>query len=89
MSVLCAVKQFGIPRQTLGDRLSGKVVHGMNPRPKPFLTTVEEKELSSCLVHAAKAGYGKTRKQILGLAESVTRDKGQMTGQKKNLRWMV
>ena len=63
--------------------MSGKVIHGTNPGPKPFLTAVEEKELSSFLVDVAKAGYGKTRKQIMGLAESVVRDKGRMTGEKK------
>ena len=40
--------------------------------PQPFLSTVEEKELSSSLVDVA-------RKQIIGLAESV----GRMTGQKR------
>ena len=45
--------------------------------------SVEEKELSNFLVDVAKAGYGKTRKQIMGLAESVARGKGRMTGQKK------
>ena len=74
--------QHGIPGQTIGDQVSGKVVHGTNPGPKPFLSTLEQKELSSCLVDVAKAGYGNTRKQIMGLAESVARDKGRMTGQK-------
>ena len=83
-NVLRAAKQFGVPRQTLGDRVSGKVVHGTKPGQKPFLTSVEENELSTFLVDVAKAGYGKTRKQIMGLAESVARDKGQMTGQKKS-----
>ena len=45
----------------------------MKRGPKPFLTSVEEKEL---LVDIAKAGYGKNRKQIMGLAEPVARDKG-------------
>ena len=45
-SVARAAKQFGVPRQTLGDRVSGKVVHGTNPGPKPFLTTPEENELA-------------------------------------------
>ena len=53
-SVLRAAKQFGVPRQTLGDRVSGKVVHGTKPGPKPFLTAVEEKELSSFLLNVAK-----------------------------------
>ena len=70
-SVLRAAKQFGVPRQILGDRVSGKVVHGTNLRPKPFLMPVEEKELLNFIVDVAKAGYGKTRKQIMGLAESV------------------
>ena len=65
MGVLRAAKQYGAPRQTLGDRVSGKVIHGTNPGPKPFQTAVEEKELSSFLVDVAKAGYGKTRKQIM------------------------
>ena len=82
-SVLHAAKQFGVPRQTLCDRVSGKVVHGTNPGPKPFLTSVEEKELSNFIVDVAKAGYGKTRKQIMGLADSVAQDKRRMTGQKK------
>ena len=82
-NVLRAAKQFGVPRQTLGDRVSGKVVHGTKPGPKPSLTSVEENQLSNFLVDVAKAGYGKTRKQIMGLAESVARDKGRMTGQKK------
>ena len=70
-SVLRDAKQFGVPRQILGDRVSGKVVHGTNPGPKPFLMPVEEKELSNFIVDVAKEGYGKTRKQIMGLAESV------------------
>ena len=82
-NVLRAAKQFGVPRQTLGDRVSGKVVHGTKPGPKPSLTSVEENQLSNFLVDVAKAGYGKTRKQIMGLAESVARDRGRMTGQKK------
>ena len=81
-SVLHTAKQFGVPQQMLGSRVSGKVVHGTNQGPKPFLTAVEEKELLSFLVDIAKAGYGKTGKQIIRLVGSVARDKGQMTGQK-------
>ena len=40
IGVLRAAKQYGVPRQTLGDRVSGKVIHGTNPGPKPFLTAV-------------------------------------------------
>ena len=35
-SVLRAAKQFSVPQQTLGDRVSGKAIHRINPGPKPF-----------------------------------------------------
>ena len=35
-SVLRAAKQFSVPRQALGDRVSGKAIHGTNPGPKLF-----------------------------------------------------
>ena len=73
--VLRAAKEHGIPRQTLNDRVSGRVVHGTKPGPRPYLSSQEEKELSNFDV--AKAGYGKSRRQIKGLAEAVVRDKGK------------
>ena len=36
IGVLRAAKQYSVPQQTLGDRVSGKVIHGTNPGPKPF-----------------------------------------------------
>ena len=72
-----AAKEHGIPRQTLNDRVSGRVVHGTKPGPRPYLTSQEEKELSNFLVDVAKAGYGKSRRQIKGLSEAVVRDKGK------------
>ena len=36
MGVLPAAKQYSVPQQTLGDRVSGKVIYGTNPGPKPF-----------------------------------------------------
>ena len=71
-----AATQFGVPRTTLQDRVRGRVVHGKNPGPKPFLVPSEEKELSQFLVDVAQAGYGKTRRQVMTIAESVARDKG-------------
>ena len=42
-----AVKQFGVPRQTLRDRISGRVVHGTKHGPKPYLTKEEESEFAA------------------------------------------
>jgi len=48
LSVLRAAVQYDVPRTTLHDRISGRVVHGTNPGAKPYLNKVEEKEHSHC-----------------------------------------
>ena len=47
----------GIPPSTLKDRLSGMVVHGVNPGPNRYLDDNEEKLLAEHLVEAAKLVY--------------------------------
>ena len=83
-----AATQFGVPRTTLLDHVRSKVVHGKNPGPKLFLVPSEEKELSQFLVDVAQAGYGKTRRQVMTIAESVARDKGILEpGRRISLGW--
>jgi hypothetical protein len=43
MSANKAADLHGVPRSTLKNRLSGRVEHGKNPGPKPYLTRDEEK----------------------------------------------
>ena len=74
-SVSRASRDFGVPRSTLHDRVSGRVVHGVKPGPKPYLDNTEEKELGSYLKHCAKVGYGKTRKDVLCIVESATSER--------------
>jgi len=62
-STAAAVKH-GVPRSTLNDRLSGRVIHDTKPGPKPYLTTAEEKELAEQLIEAASLGYGKLVKKL-------------------------
>ena len=45
-----AAKEHGVPKSTLKDRLSGRVVHGTNPGPRPYLNKQEEDELADYLV---------------------------------------
>ena len=87
VSVMRAAREHGVPRQTLRDRVSGKVLHGTKPGPKPYLSPVEEKELANYLVEVAKAGYGKSRSQIKGLAEAVAREKATLRKQKISDGW--
>jgi len=60
-----AVVKFGVPRQTLRDRLTGRVIHGMKPGPKPYLTKQDEEILADHLILAARLGYGKTQRQVM------------------------
>ena len=52
-----AIIKFGVPCQTLRDRHTGRVVHGINPRPKPYLT----KQDADHLILTAKLEYGKLK----------------------------
>ena len=75
-SINRAARDYGIPRSTLYDRVSGKVVHGVKPGPRPYLTSEEEKELGTYLKQCAKVGYGKTRRDVLALVQTAASDKG-------------
>ena len=46
MGVNRAAKEFGVTTTTLRDRLSGRVTHGTNPGPKPYLSSQEGGELT-------------------------------------------
>ena len=46
-----AAEQFGVPKTTQKDRLSGRVEHGNKSGRAPYLTKHEEKELVEFLVH--------------------------------------
>ena len=74
-------RQHGVPPSILKDRLSGQVLHEAKPGPRPYLGPNEEKELSEYLITSAKVGFGKTRRQIKGIAESVAKEKGMLKGE--------
>ena len=70
----------GVPRSTLKDRLSGRVVHGVKPGPIPYLSANEERELAYHLLQASAIGYGKTRMDVRCLVESYLKTKGTLKG---------
>ena len=87
MPVKRAARLFGVPRSTLRDRVAGNVKHGTNPGPVPYLTNAEEAELAGFLVDVAKAGYGKSRRDIKWIAESVAREKNVLKHTKISDGW--
>jgi hypothetical protein len=89
VTVKRAADDHGVPVSTLRDRISGRVVHGTKPGPKPYLSGEEEKELSSFLKSCANVGYGKTRKDVLCVAQSVASAKGLLKGNKMSSGWWI
>ena len=62
MSVGQASVIHGVPRSTLHDRISGRVVHGTDSGLSPYLSHQEENEFSKFIEETVKAGYGRSRK---------------------------
>ena len=46
VSANCTAGANGIPQSTLKDPISGRVVRGTNPGPRPYLTKDEETDLA-------------------------------------------
>ena len=67
MSVREAASHFGVPKSTLGDRVSGGVQSGAISGPTTYLMADKETELVWFLVRCSKIGYPKSRKQVLAL----------------------
>ena len=71
-----AASVFEVPPTTLKDRLSGRVRHGTNPGPKPYLTKQEEDELAEFLIKASTMGYGKSKREVLSIVKRTLEKKG-------------
>ena len=87
MSANKAADLFGVPRSTLKDRLSGRVVHGTKPGPKPYLTRDEEQELSTYLIKASSMGLGKTRRDVKCIVGSFVKNKGTLKSSTVSNGW--
>ena len=82
-----AAIEYGVPQTTLRDRISGRVTHGVNPGPKPYLNATAEVELSTFSQQCASIGYGKTRRDVLYIAQSTAEDKSVLKGAKISHGW--
>ena len=85
-SVRLAAQLHGVPKTTLSDRVTGKVLHGTKSGPPPYLTWTEEEELVSFLLGCAGIGYPRTRKDVLAIVQDVIDSKGI---EKCGYRWVV
>ena len=62
-----AADQYGVPRTTLKDRLSGRVIQGTNPGLVPYLSASEEDKLFQHMLTCTEIGYPKTKCQVIGI----------------------
>ena len=86
-SINRAALDHGVPCTTLKNRLSGRVVHGTKPGPQPYLNDKEERELALFLKDCAAVGYGKTRRDVMSIAQSVAEEKGILHGSRISHGW--
>ena len=76
LSIRRAAEAFSVPRSTLGDHVSGRVIEGAHSGPSRYLTDEEEAELVHFLIGSAKVGYARTKKDILAIVDRIVEAKG-------------
>ena len=65
-----------VPRSTLGDRISGRVLPGaVSVRPR-YLSIEEEEELVSFLLKSSSVGYPRTRKDVVTIVQTACSKRG-------------
>ena len=62
-SIREAAQLYHVPKSTLGDRISGRVLPGMRSGPPCYLSNEEEEELVNFLCRVAQIGQGRTRER--------------------------
>lgn len=77
LSIRRAAEVYNIPKSTLHDRISGKVVQGASSGPEPYLTVTEETELVQFLTKCASMGFARNKKQIFDIVDRVLESKGK------------
>ena len=65
-----AAAQYGIPRSTLHDRVTGKAMSSKRG-PPTVLTAAEEQMLADWALHMADIGYGRTREQLCATVKEI------------------
>lgn len=75
-SIRRAALDYGVPKSTLGDRVSGRVLPGSVSGPSTYLTAEEEEELVTFLRRGASIGYAKSRQEVMSLVQRILHSKG-------------
>ena len=76
VSIRSASELYNVPKSTLGDRISGRVLPGSKSGPQPYLSEQEENELATFLCRSAAIGYGRTRSEVISIVERILLSRG-------------
>lgn len=71
LSIRRAAEEYGVPRSTLGDRISGCVIPGSTSGPPKYLSNQEEEELVQFLMDCASIGYPRGRLEVIAMIQCV------------------
>ena len=78
ISVNKAADEFGVPRSTLKDKLSGKVAHGARSGPNPYLSGVDYELVKFLFTCTPTSVYQRQGSRPLALCgRQLSRSKGQ------------
>ncbi|XP_047235399.1 MFS-type transporter clz9 [Girardinichthys multiradiatus] len=66
-----AAKAFGVPKSSLGDRVSGRVTPGSRSGPARLITSADEKLLVEFSLYMSKHGFPLTKQQVVSFASSI------------------
>ncbi|XP_077402175.1 uncharacterized protein LOC144035934 [Vanacampus margaritifer] len=66
-----AAKEFGVPKSSLGDRVSGRVTPGSRSGPAQLIPSSDEKLLVEFSLYMSKHGFPLTKQQLVSFASSI------------------
>lgn len=66
-----AAKEFGVPKSSLGDRVSGRVAPGSRSGPAQLITSAEEELLVEFSLYMSKHGFPLTKQQLVSFASTI------------------
>ena len=71
LSIRRASIEYNVPKSTLGDRISGRVIHGATSGKPRYLSDEEEELLVEFLLKCASIGYPCSRKEVIRIVQNV------------------
>ncbi|CAI7996987.1 Tigger transposable element-derived protein 6 [Geodia barretti] len=78
MSVREAASQYGVPKSTLHDRVSGRVQPGAVPGAHRYLDVEEEEEVVRWLEGCASIGYAKSVREVRSIVGAIVAAKNNL-----------